>query len=75
MHQKKTLGHSLQKINTHDHFGNLISFSGNSHILENSEYLERGKIDSPSGNKASLYLEKIVSKFNFLADTLVNEFA
>ena len=69
-----TLGHSLQQFNTHDHFGNLISFSGESHILANAASLAHGRIGYPSGNTASPYLEKIFPSFNCSADTLVNLF-
>ena len=33
---KNTPENSLQKLKTHDHFGNLIYFSGNSHMLVNA---------------------------------------
>ena len=35
---------TLQQFNTHDHFGNLISFSGKSHILANAASLACGWI-------------------------------
>ena len=40
--KKNTPGHSMKKFNIHDHFGNLISFSGKSHVLENVVSLRRG---------------------------------
>ena len=67
-----TTGNSLQKFNTHDHFGNLIFFSGKSHILENAESLACEWIGSTSGNTTSLYLEIIFSALNCSTDTLVN---
>ena len=45
--------------------GILIYLSGNSHILENAAYLAHGLIGYPSGNKNSLYLDKMFSSFNF----------
>ena len=71
----KRLGYSLQQFITHYHFGNLIYLSGNSHILENVEYLARGWISYPSVNTTSLYLNTKFSAFNCSTDTLVNEFA
>ena len=50
----KIPGHSLQQFNTYDHFGNLISLSGKSHILENAASLACGWIISPSVNTTSL---------------------
>ena len=55
-------------------FSIFISLSRKSHKLANSEYLECGLIGYPSGNTTSLYLDKIVSEFNYLTDPLVNEF-
>ena len=71
----ETPGHSLHQFNTHDHFGNLISFSGKSHILENSASLERGWIGSPSVTTIKLYTDKIFSSLNCSTDPLVNWFA
>ena len=44
---EKNPWHSLQQFNTHDHFGNLISLSGKSHILVNTEYLTCGWFGYP----------------------------
>ena len=70
----KTLQHSLQQFNTHEHFGNLIYFSGKSHILENVASLARGWTVSPWVNTTSIYLVKIISAFNFSSDPFVNKF-
>ena len=70
----KTPQHSLQWFITHNQFFNLVSFSGESHILPNAAYLAHGWNDSPSGNIISPYLEKIFSALNCSTDTLVNEF-
>ena len=72
---EKKPGHSLQQFSTHDHFDNLIYFSGKSHILENTEYFAPGQIGSPSDKKTSLYPEKIFSAFNCFSDFLYNEYA
>ena len=66
-----TRGHSLQQFNTHDHFGHLIYFSGESHILKNEAYLACGLIGYTSGNTTSLYLDKIFSALTFSTEPLV----
>ena len=62
----------MHKLNTHDHFGNLISLSGQSDILSNAESLASALIDSSSGNTTWLYLETIFSAFDCSTDPLVN---
>ena len=42
LHQEKIPRYSLQQFNTHDHFVDLMSFSVNSHILSNEEFLAFG---------------------------------
>ena len=71
-----TPGYSQKQFNTHDHFGNFISFSENSHILANAESLAHGLIGYPTGNTASLYLVKIVWGFlDFFCTSVLGKYS
>ena len=67
-------GHSMQKFNTHDHFGTLIFFLEKSHIPTNAAPLEHGWICSPPGNITPLYLDEILCALKVSNDTLLNHF-
>ena len=60
-------------ITINNHFVNLISLSGQSHILSSAESIARGKISYPSGNTTSLYLEETFYSFNFSLNLLIND--
>ena len=54
---------------------NLMSLSGQSQILANSESLAHGLIGYPWGNKTSLYLDATLYELNCSSDPLINYFA